>query len=302
MLSSFCYRLGSRASAYGGGGGATRVGCSMTFRALPRAFLSSSSSSKDSSNDPAIESLFIRNREWIKRTNEQDPSFFNKLGAGQSPEYLYIGCSDSRVAITQWTGLELGHLFVHRNIANLVVSADLNLLSVLTYAIAHLKVKHILIAGHYDCGGIRAAVQKRDYGPVLDAWLQNIRDVYRLHKSELDAIENDEERHRRLVELNVVEQCINLYKTSIVQSTRLQTFNDPNEPMTRPRIHALVFDPANGKLSKIPIDYRRAIDEIHDHYDLFETPERARIGARDRHDAEYILPKKTASSAWTQKK
>jgi len=149
------------------------------------------------------------------------------------------------------------------------VSADLNLLSVLTYAVEHLKVKHILVTGHYDCGGIRAAVKKQDYGQVLDAWLQNIRDVYRLHKKELDAIVDDEAKHRRLVELNVVEQCLNLYKTEVVQKRRWQTHQDEKEPMTTPRIHGLVFDPATGVLNKVPIDYRRDITELRSTYDLF---------------------------------
>ena len=186
----------------------------------------------------------------------------------------------------------MGELFVHRNIANMVVSADLNLLSVLTYAVEHLKVKHILVTGHYDCGGVRAAVQKKDYGQVLDAWLQNIRDVYRLHKDELDSIEDEEQRHRRLVELNVLEQCLNLYKTSVVQRKRLETYADPKIKMTQPRIHGLVFDPATGELSKIPIDFRKTVSEIHEQYDLFETPTPVQmLGAFDPDEAEYLLPK-----------
>jgi carbonic anhydrase len=127
------------------------------------------------------------------------------------------------VAVSKLTGTEMGELFVHRKNANMVVSSDLNLLAVLTYAVEQLNIKHILLTGHYDCGGIRAAVKKKDFGQVLDAWLQNVRDVYRLHKEELDSIEDDEDRHRRLVELNVLEQCLNLYKTSVVQRKRLET-------------------------------------------------------------------------------
>jgi carbonic anhydrase len=221
--------------------------------------------------DAAIERLFVKNRAWIERMNQQDPTFFAELAKGQSPDYLYIGCSDSRVAISDLMGIEMGELFVHRNIANMVLSCDLNLLSVLTYAVEHLKIKHILVTGHYDCGGVRAAVQKHDKGQVLDAWLQNIRDVYRLHKKELDHIPDDEARHRRLVELNVSEQCLNLYKTSVVQRRRLETYNDEREPQTVPRIHGLVFDPATGILSKIPIDFRREISELKDTYDLFDS-------------------------------
>lgn len=205
----------------------------------------------DKHPDPAVERLFQKNRAWVERVNSEDPTFFEALGKGQSPDYLYIGCSDSRVAVNDLTGVEMGELFVHRNIANMVVSSDLNLLAVLTYAVERLKVRHILVTGHYDCGGVRAAEQKQDKGQILDAWLQNIRDVYRLHKKELDGIKNDEARHRRLVELNVMEQCLNLYKTSVVQRRRLETYNDENEPMTVPRIHGLVFDPATGILSKV---------------------------------------------------
>ena len=205
----------------------------------------------DQHPDPAIERLFRKNRAWVERVNNEDPTFFPELGKGQSPDYLYIGCSDSRVAVNDLTGVEMGELFVHRNIANMVVSSDLNLLAVLSYAVDYLKVRHILVTGHYDCGGVRAAVQKQGKGQILDAWLQNIRDVYRLHKKELDNILDDELRHRRLVELNVMEQCLNLYKTSIVQRRRLETYNDDGEPMTVPRVHGLVFDPATGILSKV---------------------------------------------------
>jgi carbonic anhydrase len=236
--------------------------------------------------DPAIERLFEKNRAWVKRVNEEDPDFFPTLGKGQSPDYLYIGCSDSRVAISDLTGVGMGELFVHRNIANMVVSSDLNLLAVLTYAVEHLKVKHILVTGHYDCGGVRAAVQKHDKGEILDSWLQNIRDVYRLHRKELDNIHDEEARHRRLVELNVSEQCLNLYKTSVVQRRRLETFNDEKVTQTTPRIHGLVFDPATGILSKIPIDFRRKISELKDTYDLFDAAE---------YEASYLLKRETSA-------
>lgn len=230
-------------------------------------------SKASSEMDPAIERLFENNRAWVDRVNIENPDFFPTLSKGQSPLFLYIGCSDSRVAVSDLTGVELGELFVHRNIANMVVSSDINLLAVLTYAVDVLKVKHILVTGHYDCGGVRAAVQKQERGQVLDAWLQNIRDVYRLHKKELDRIPDDEARHKRLVELNVMEQCLNLYKTSVVQRRRLLTYSDENEPQTSPRIHGLVFDPATGILSKIPIDFRKKISELTGMYDLFDAAE-----------------------------
>lgn len=236
-----------------------------------------------SEKDPAIERLFQKNRAWVERVNKDDPSFFAELAKGQSPDYLYIGCSDSRVAVSDLMGIEMGELFVHRNIANMVISSDLNLLSVLTYAVEHLKVRHILVTGHYDCGGVRAAEQKQDKGQILDAWLQNIRDVYRLHKKELDKIHDAEARHRRLVELNVSEQCLNLYKTSVVQRRRLETFSSEKAGQTTPRIHGLVFDPATGILSKIPIDFRRKIDELKDTYDLFDATD---------YEASYMLTRK----------
>ena len=130
---------------------------------------------------------------------------------------------------------------------------------------------HSHVVGHYDCGGVKASLQKHDYGQVLDSWLQNIRDVYRLHKDELDSIDDELLKQRRLVELNVVEQCLNLYKTQIVQNRRKETYQDPNEAMTTPRIHGLVIDPGTGKIAKIPIDYRKTIEELRDQYDLFDN-------------------------------
>jgi carbonic anhydrase len=269
---------------------------------MPQSFrVPDGSAAKKAPEDPAIEALFARNRDWRERISKEDPSFFPTLAKGQSPEFLYIGCSDSRVAISDLTGVQLGQLFVHRNIANMVVSADLNLLSVLTYAVDILKVKHILVTGHYDCGGIRAAAKQQDHGQVLNSWLQNIRDVYRLYKEELDAIEDDEARHRRLVELNVVEQCLNLYKTSVVQKARLETSSDPNDSGLRPRIHGLVFDPATGKLSKIPIDFRKTVDELHDQFALFDFQGPSRIAGCETVGAEYLLPKKGPAAAAAKK-
>jgi carbonic anhydrase len=223
--------------------------------------------------DPKFESILVANKAWREKKLSEDPTFFKELGKEHKPDFLYIGCSDARLAVADLTGIKMGKLFVHRNIANMVVSSDLNLLSVLTYAIDHLHVKHILVTGHYDCGGIRASMKKLDFGGVLDAWLQNIRDVSRLHKDELDAIQDDEERHRRLVELNVMEQCLNLYKTSVVQKKRLDTHADKSQPFAYPRIHGLVFDPSTGILKKIDINYREKIAELHDLYDLFELEE-----------------------------
>ena len=156
---------------------------------------------------------------------------FFKLATGQEPTYLWIGCSDSRVPENKILGVQPGEVFVHRNVANVVAHADTNLLSVLTYAIEALSIRHILVVGHYDCGGVRAAMNNQralggDSSTVIDNWLTGVRDVYRLHADELDAIEDPEERHRRLVEKNVVEQCLNVFKTGVVQHHRLKTFHN----------------------------------------------------------------------------
>lgn len=167
----------------------------------------------------SYEKLLLENKSWAKEKVFDDPDFFNRLSKLQTPEFLWIGCSDSRVPANEVTNTQPGEIFVHRNIANLVVNTDVNLLSVLSYAVGHLKVKHIIVCGHYGCGGVKAAMTKQDFRPVLNMWLRNIKDVYRLHKTELDAIENEDQRADRLVELNVREQVFNLAKTSIIQRT-----------------------------------------------------------------------------------
>lgn len=167
----------------------------------------------------SYEKLLLENKSWAKEKVFDDPDFFKRLSKLQTPEFLWIGCSDSRVPANEVTNTQPGEIFVHRNIANLVVNTDVNLLSVLSYAVGHLKVKHIIVCGHYGCGGVKAAMTKQDFRPVLNMWLRNIKDVYRLHKTELDAIENEDQRADRLVELNVQEQVFNLAKTSIIQRT-----------------------------------------------------------------------------------
>jgi carbonic anhydrase len=161
--------------------------------------------------------LFENNKEWVDSTTKRDPDFFNNLSQGQSPQFLWIGCSDSRVPANEITGTAPGDIFVHRNIANMVVHTDMSMLSVLDYSINVLGVKHIMVVGHYGCGGVKAAMGNKQVG-LIDNWLRNIKDVYRLHESELDAIEDLDQRTDRLVELNVQEQVYNLTKTSIVQN------------------------------------------------------------------------------------
>lgn len=161
--------------------------------------------------------LFHNNKKWVQKKVTEDPEYFHKLSAGQQPDYLWIGCSDSRVPANEITGTEPGEMFVHRNIANMVVHSDMNLLSVLSYAVEVLKVKHIIVCGHYECGGVIAAMGNKQYG-LIDNWLRHIKDVYRLHHVELDAIKDPKQRARRFVELNVMEQVADLSKTTIVQN------------------------------------------------------------------------------------
>ena len=166
--------------------------------------------------EKSYERLLKNNKQWVENQLALDPTYFEQLAKGQSPEYLWIGCSDSRVPANEITGTQPGEIFVHRNIANLVVHTDVNLLSVLQYAVDILQVKHIIVCGHYGCGGVKAALTSTHLG-IINKWLRNIKDVYRFHQAELDLISNEEDRVDRLVELNVKEQVINLAKTSIIQ-------------------------------------------------------------------------------------
>ncbi len=165
----------------------------------------------------SYEELLVKNKAWAREQVEEDPEYFSRLSALQTPEFLWIGCSDSRVPANQITGTEPGEIFVHRNIANLVIHTDTNVFSVLDFAVTHLKVKHIIVCGHYGCGGIKAAMSNNDYNQILNMWLRNIKDVYRIHQEELEMIEDAEARYDRLTELNVQEQVIHLAKTSVVQ-------------------------------------------------------------------------------------
>ena len=165
----------------------------------------------------SYEKLLAANKDWANSIKAEDPQYFERLSKLQTPEFLWIGCSDSRVPADRITGTQPGEIFVHRNIANLVVNTDVNLLAVLDFAVTVLKVRHVIVCGHYGCGGIKAAASQHDHKPVLNMWLRNIKDVYRLHQKELDAIEIEEEKLNRLVELNVQEQVYNLAKTTIIQ-------------------------------------------------------------------------------------
>jgi carbonic anhydrase len=191
-----------------------------------------------------LPTLFKNNRTWAKQMVASDPDFFNKLSKVQTPEYLWIGCSDSRVPANQIIGLMPGEVFVHRNIANLVVHSDLNCLSVIQYAVDVLKVKHIIVCGHYGCGGVKAALDNGDNG-LIDNWLRNIKDVYRLRQEEIDACATDEEKHIRLCELNVVEQVANVCHTSIVQNAW-----KAGQPVT---VHGWIYGIGNGVLKDLDV-------------------------------------------------
>lgn len=192
-----------------------------------------------------IENIFENNKKWIAGQLSVDSNYFEKLAQGQSPQILYIGCSDSRVTAEELMGLQPGEVFVHRNIANVVPNSDLNVMSVINYAVSVLKVNHVVVCGHTNCGGILAAMQQADLG-ILNPWLRNIRDVYRLHRRELDAITDDLERYDRLAELNVQEQCINVIKTAEVQQAIRE------RSLT---VHGWIFDIRTGKLNDLNIDF-----------------------------------------------
>lgn len=164
-----------------------------------------------------LKNLFEQNKKWAEKVKESDPDFFLKLSRQQNPEYLWIGCSDSRVPANQIVDMLPGQIFVHRNIANVVVDTDLNCLSVVQYAVEVLKVKHIIVCGHYGCGGIQAAMENKEHG-LIDNWLRHIKDVYRLHQTKIDALQSEIDKINLLCELNVIEQVANVCHTSIVQS------------------------------------------------------------------------------------
>jgi carbonic anhydrase len=208
------------------------------------------------------ERIFENNRRWAEEQLRSDPRYFSRLSVEQRPDFLYIGCSDSRVPANQIMGLPPGDVFVHRNVANLVNNVDLNVMSVITYGVVHLDVKHIIVCGHYGCGGVQAAMQPKDLG-ILNPWLRNIRDVYRLHKAELDSIKDDSQRYDRLVELNVTEQCINIIKTAAVQKSYLK--------QGYPIVHGWVFDMRNGLLKDLKLDFRETLRNIQQVYDLTGT-------------------------------
>ncbi len=205
-----------------------------------------------------INQIFKNNEAWVNSKLGVDPNYFKNLANGQNPDILYIGCSDSRVTAEEIMGVNPGDVFVMRNISNMVSNLDLSAMSVIDYAVDVLKVKHIVVCGHYGCGGVKAAMQSKDLG-ILNPWLRNIRDVYRLHRNELNAITNEEKKYKRLVELNVQEQCVNVIKTADVQIAVRQG---------RLTVHGWVMDVASGKLIDLKIDFEKVLEGIMEIYHL----------------------------------
>jgi len=207
------------------------------------------------------EVLLKDNKKWAAKKQEEEPDFFEKLLNLQTPEFLWIGCSDSRVPANQITNTQPGEIFVHRNIANMVVHTDTNLLSVLEYAVTHLEVKHIIVCGHYGCGGIKAAMGNKDYNQVLNMWLRNIKDVYRINFTELENIEDEELKLNRLTELNVMEQVSHLAETAIVQRAW--------KKRQGPDLHGWVYGLKDGLINPVlEIKANSPIDPLYKYHDL----------------------------------
>jgi carbonic anhydrase len=202
--------------------------------------------------------LLDNNKKWVADQLSVDPTYFDKLAQSQHPEYLWIGCSDSRVPANQITGTQPGDVFVHRNIANMVIHSDMNMLSVLSYAVEVLKVKHIIVCGHYGCGGVLAAMENKQFG-LIDNWLRHIKDVYRLHYKELDSIQDKKQKADRLVELNVIEQVQDLGKTSIVQNAWKR-----EQPL---HLHGWVYDVKDGLIKDLGVNFK-GTDDLHSVFHL----------------------------------
>lgn len=210
----------------------------------------------------SYEKIFENNKKWVESKLAENKDFFKTLSETQTPDFLYIGCSDSRVSAEELMGMKPGEVFVTRNIANVVNTLDMSSTAVIQYAVEHLKVKHVIVCGHYGCGGVKAAMTPQDLG-LLNPWLRTIRDVYRLHQVELDAIADENKRYDRLVELNVQEQCINVIKMAVVQEEYLVD--------EYPVVHGWVFDMRTGKIVDLEIDFENILKDIQKIYNLTKS-------------------------------
>jgi len=206
------------------------------------------------------EKLLLENKAWATEQVQIDPDFFKRLQHIQTPDFLWIGCSDSRVPADKITGTQPGEIFVHRNIANMVVHTDINLLSVLEYAVVYLKVKHVIVCGHYGCGGVKAAMGNQSLG-IINKWLRNIKDVYRIHENEIKQEPDEEKRLNKLIEYNVHEQVMNLAKTSIIQ----KAWKDEN----RPHLHGWVYGLQDGIIKPVcEMEPGTHIDHVYEYDNL----------------------------------
>lgn len=251
-------------------------------RSSVRQYGTSFATNNPDTNSRHLKEIIENNKKWVEKKQQEDPLFFNRLTQTQKPKYLYFGCSDSRVPANQVMGLGPGDVFVHRNVGNIVPGNDLNALSVLEYAVEHLGVTDIIVCGHYECGAIKAALSRQDLG-LLENWLREIRNVYRLHKDYLDLISDEDEKYHSLVELNVIEQCLNLYKTGVVQRKRIKTkyefLNQSDEfkenknmyDEIHPRIHGMVFDHQDGHLRTLKIDFKTRVGTLDHIYGLYDS-------------------------------
>jgi carbonic anhydrase len=207
-----------------------------------------------------IQELLDHNKSWAAEAVAQNPNFFKDMAQTQHPAFLWIGCSDSRVPADRITGTQPGEIFVHRNIANMVVHTDLNLLAVLEYAVNHLKVKHIIVCGHYGCGGVKAAMSSHNFG-IINKWIRNIKDVYRVHRDEIDFQTPEPDRLNKLIELNVQEQVMNLAKTSIIQKCWKEDH--------RPQLHGWVYGLEDGIIKPVcKMDHNDHLDPLYQFDDL----------------------------------
>ena len=206
--------------------------------------------------------LLLQNKEWVEQRNSEDKDFFKRLSSAQTPDFLWIGCSDSRVPANQITGTDPGEVFVHRNIANMVVHTDMSMLSVLDYAVNVLEVKHVVVCGHYGCGGVLAAMANKQFG-LIDNWIRHIKDVYRMHQDELETISDIKDRQDRFIELNVIEQVYDLGKTSIIQNAW--------QKRGAPAVHGWVYDIRNGIIKDLNVSMS-SDEEMPDVYKFEKHP------------------------------
>lgn len=203
-------------------------------------------------NRPSLDHLFENNKKWVSSVKAEDPDYFKRLASIHTPEHLFIGCSDARLSVQSMLGLSPGEIFIHRNVANMVMHNDLSMLTVLTYAVDYLKVKNVIVCGHYECGGVRASMANNDHG-LIENWIMGVKDVARMHSEELMALKDDELIHRRLVELNVQEQCIKLYNTPVLQKAHAEKGG--------PHVHGMVFDVGEGLVKELDVDFKSLVSK-----------------------------------------